>query len=156
MEFGGNYLLPADPETLWTALHDTELLERCVPGCERISWIGTDTLEAEIVLRLAAAKRRYRGRVRIADAQPYESYRLLFGASESGSSVAAVIHFEPQQDGTVFRYKVDARLDSYLARLGVPVAAAVARRIAGRFFRNMDTALVEYAATGTNPLRVRP
>lgn len=144
MEFEGDHLLRSDPETLWVALHDTELLERCVPGCERVSWIGNNTLEAEIVLRIGAAKRRYRGQVRITDARPYQSYRLSFGAADNGNSVAALIRLEPQVNGTLFHYRVEAQLDHYLAKIGVPVAAAIARRIARRFFRRLDAALTDY------------
>lgn len=149
MELAGDHLLGTDPETLWSALHDAELLERCVPGCERAHWVGQDTLEAEIVLRIGAAKRRYRGRVRIADARPHVSYRLLFGTAESVNSVAALIRFTPQAHGTLFGYQVEARLDSYLARVGVPLAAAIARRIAARFFARLDAALADYPAAAS-------
>lgn len=156
MELGGEYLLQTDPETLWAALHDAELLARCVPGCERVEWVGADTLEAEIALRIGTAKRRYRGRVRVADARPHESYRLLFGTTERGSSVVARIRLEPHADATLFRYDVEARLDSYLARLGIPVAVAIARRIAGRFFKRLDVALADYAAATEARASTRP
>lgn len=146
MELSGEYLLQADPETLWSALHDPELLERCVPGCDRVAWTGEDTLTADIVLRAGTAKRRYSGRVRIADARPHERYRLLFGEPERGTSVSALVTLTPGDSGTRFRYDVEARLDGYLARLGAPVAAAIAGRIASRFFKRLDKALSEYPA----------
>jgi len=146
MELGGEHLLQTDPETLWTALHDAALLERCVPGCDRVSWTGEDTLTAEIVLRAGTARRRYTGRVRIADAHPHQRYRLLFGESGQGTSVSTLITLTPRGGHTLFRYEVHARLDGYLARLGAPVAAAIANRLARRFFRNLDRALADYPA----------
>jgi len=146
MQLGGKHLLQADAETLWTALHDAALLERCVPGCDRVTWTGKDTLTAEIVLRAGTATRRYTGRVRIADARPHECYRLLFGESGHGTSVAALITLTPRDGATLFRYEVEARLDGHLARLGAPVAAAIANRVARRFFRRLDRALTDYPA----------
>ncbi|MGH8428619.1 MAG: CoxG family protein [Gammaproteobacteria bacterium] len=141
MEISGEYLLHSTPETVWAALHDAALLERCVPGCESVSWLDATTVEAGLVLRLGAAKRRYRGRVRIADSRPYESYTLLFGESEQGSSVSARIALLPRADATAVCYAVAAQLDGYLAQLGAPVAVAIARRLAKRFFKACDAEL---------------
>lgn len=146
MELSGEYLLQTDPETLWAALHDPVLLERCVPGCDRVTWTGEDTLIADIVVRAGTAKRRYSGRVRIADARPHERYRLLFGEREHGTTVSALVTLTPVDNGTRFRYHVEARLDGYLARLGASIAAAIAGRIAGRFFKRLDKALIDYPA----------
>ncbi len=144
MELAGTHLLQTDPETLWTALHDPVLLQQCVPGCHRVAWTGEDTLTAEIVLRAGTAKRHYTGRVRIADAHPHEQYRLLFGENDHGTSVSALITLTPREDGTLFHYTVEAKLDGYLARLGTPIAAAIAYRIANRFFKRLGEALEHY------------
>jgi carbon monoxide dehydrogenase subunit G len=107
-----------------------------------VTWLDAATVEASLVLRLGAAKRRYRGRVRIADSRPYESYTLLFGESEQGSSVTARIAFLQQGDDTAVSYAVEAQLDGYLARLGAPVAVAIARRLAERFFKRCNAELI--------------
>lgn len=141
MELAGKHRLHGTPERVWDALHDTALLARCVPGCNQIEWIGEDTLEAEIELSIGNAHRRYRGRVRIADASPHRSYRLLFGEERHASSVTALIELAAEERKTLLSYRVDAKLDGYLARVGTPVARAVARRIAKRFFKRLDEAL---------------
>ena len=141
MDLAGKHRLHGTPEQVWNALHDTTLLVRCVPGCKQIDWIGTDTLEAEIELSIGNAHRSYRGRVRIADAEPHQSYKLLFGEDGHASSVTALIELEADEGHTHLHYTVDAQLDGYLMRLGTPVARAVAKRIAKRFFKRLDVAL---------------
>lgn len=139
MEINGEYLLEREPETVWANLHDTALLERCIPGCERVEWVDSETVEASLVLRVGTLRRRYAGRVRIAAAKPYESYTLLIGESGQGSSVTSHIRLERRGQATAVCYAVEARLDGYLARLGTPVARTVARRLAERFFKRLES-----------------
>lgn len=141
MELDGKYLLGGAREEIWNALHDVDLLARCVPGCREIVWIGSDTLEAEIELRMGRNRHAYRGRVRIADAVEPVSYRLLFGETGRGNSVNATIELVTEGRGTRLSYSVEAALDGYLARLGTPLARTIARRIAKRFFQRLDAAL---------------
>lgn len=141
MELAGKHRLHGTPERVWNALHDTALLARCVPGCKQITWIGEDTLEAEIELSIGNVHRCYKGRVRIADATPHRSYKLLFGESGQANSVVSVIELEADAGFTRLSYTVDAKLDSFLSRIGTPVARTVAKRIARRFFKRLDEAL---------------
>lgn len=141
MELDGHHFLHALPETVWAALHDTELLARCVPGCRGIRWLSENTLEAEIELRAGSAYRTYRGGVRIADQRPPSHYRLLFGKTGEPDSVVADIELMPETQGTRLNYHVDAGLDGYLARLGTPVVRVIARRIANRFFKRLNAEL---------------
>ena len=143
MDLEGRHRLHGNPEQVWNALHDTVLLARCVPGCKQIEWIGTDTLEAEIELSIGSAHRSYKGRVRIADAELHRSYKLLFGEDGHASSVTALIELKDDADHTHLHYTVDAQLDGYLARIGTPIARTVAKRIAKRFFKQLDAALAE-------------
>ena len=143
MDLEGKHQLHGTPKQVWNALHDTVLLARCVPGCKQIEWIGTDTLEAEIELSVGNAHRRYRGRVRIADAKPHQSNTLLFGEDGHASSVTAFIELAEDNEHTRLHYTVDAQLDGYLARIGTPVARAVAKRIAKRFFKRMNDELAD-------------
>lgn len=147
MEMNGRYVLRALPEMVWAALHDTELLTHCVPGCQGIRWLSGNTLEAEIELRAGSAHRTYRGEVRIADQQPPFHYRLLFGKPGGPSTVVADIDLVSKAQGTRLSYHVDAGLDGYLARLGAPVVSIIARRIANRFFKRLNAELAESDTT---------
>lgn len=144
MEISDEHLLAADPQIVWKMLHDARVLERCVPGCERIEWLDSETVEASLLLRVGTVRRRYRGRVRIADSKPWESYTLLIGETGRGNSVVSRIRLEAKAGKTAVRYAVDARLDGYLARLGAPVAVAIARRLAARFFERLAKELRDH------------
>lgn len=137
MEISDEHRLAAGPQTVWEMLHDVRILERCVPGCERIEWLDSETVEASLLLRVGTVRRRYQGRVRVADSKPWESYTLLIGETGRGNSVTSRVRLESRDGGTAVCYAVEARLDGYLARLGAPVAVAIARRLAARFFERL-------------------
>lgn len=143
MNISGEALLHAAPEAAWAALHDTALLARCVPGCDSIRWLGEDTLHASLVLNAGVARRRYEGRIRIADAVELESYRLLLGSHPESPSVESRIRLEPAPAGTAVYYDVEAKLDGYLERLGTRAASGIARGLAARFFKRLDALLRE-------------
>ncbi|MGH8128107.1 MAG: CoxG family protein [Gammaproteobacteria bacterium] len=147
MELNGRYVLCAPPETVWAALHNTELLTLCISGCKAIRWLSDNTLEAEIELRAGSAHRTYKGEVRIADQRPPSHYRLLFGESGESSSVVTDIELIPKAQDTRLSYHVDANLDGYLARLGAPVVRVIARRIANSFFKRLNAELAGAHAT---------
>lgn len=138
-------MLHAAPAVAWRALHDSELLVRCVPGCENIRWLDGETLEASLVLRIGTARRCYRGYIRIAEAVEPESYKLLLGRSVESSSVESRIRLEPAFEGTTIHYEVEASLDGYLEQLGTSIASGIARGLATRFFKRMDALLRESA-----------
>jgi uncharacterized protein len=138
MEISGEYVLACDQRTAWERLHDAQTLERCIPGCERVEWLDSETVEASLLLRVGTVRRRYTGRVRIADSTPWESYTLLIGETNRGSSVVSRIRLAPRDGKTAVCYDVQAQLDGYLARLGAPVAIAIARRVAARFFERLE------------------
>ncbi|MGH8225019.1 MAG: CoxG family protein [Gammaproteobacteria bacterium] len=143
MHIGGEVLLHADPQTVWRALHDTNLLAQCVPGCEEINWCDDETLTASLVLKIGTARRRYRGHIRIVEAIEPESYRLLIGKSVETASIESRIRLEPTPAGTTIHYEIEASLDGYLERLGARIAAGIARRLATRFFKRLDVLLQE-------------
>lgn len=142
MRLNGDAAIGANQESLWKALHDLELLSECVPGCEHLIWIDQETVEAQMVLRIGALKRRYRGRVRIADSMPPRSYRLLFGEKGRSSTVTTEISLIPiDQNNTKISYEVDAHLDSFLGKLGTRMPVAIARKLAAIFFTRLDQTL---------------
>ncbi len=143
VEIKGETTIRADPEAVWTALHDTEILARCVPGCERIEWLDEKSLRASLVLRIGAVKRCYEGHIRIAEAVKPERYTLLLGGTPESPSVTSHIRLEPQSEGTRICYAVEARLDKYFKGLGAKAASAIARRLAALFFKRLDVVLRE-------------
>ncbi len=131
----------ADRKAVWRALHDTDLLAHCVPGCEEINWLDDETLEAGLALKIGTARRRYRGYIRIVEAIEPESYKLLIGKSVETASIESHIRLAPAPAGTTIHYDVEASLDGYLDRLGTRIASGVARGLASRFFKRLDAQL---------------
>lgn len=141
MEIKGEALLHAERGAAWAALHDTEILTRCVPGCEEIQWLDEKNLRASLLLRIGAVRRRYEGRIRIAEAIEPEGYTLLLGGTPESPNVTSRIRLEPCAECTRICYDVEARLDKYFKGLGAKAASAIARRLAALFFKRLDAQL---------------
>ncbi|MGH8274120.1 MAG: CoxG family protein [Gammaproteobacteria bacterium] len=146
MQLDGETELRATPEAVWEAVHDTEILKHCVPGCEKIEWLDETTLEAALLFRAAAFSRHFSSRVHIRDAVRPESYTLHFGKSLETASVTSRVRFEPSPAGTKVFYEVEARLDGSIARFGVKLISGVARKMAKSFFACLDKRMSEEAS----------
>lgn len=150
MHIEGDVEINVDRQTLWSALHDTELLERCVPGCKSLEWVDDTSLQARFILQVAGYRKNYTGTVHIIDPQPPQGYTLLLGEHGVGSSVKSHIRLCPTPEGTRLCYSVEAALDTYLTRLGTPVATTIARCLATRFCKRLNATLRERQSTPSN------
>ncbi|GEM_PF-1032058 len=150
MHIEGDVEINVDQQTLWSALHDTGLLERCVPGCKNLEWVDDTSLQARLALQVAGYRKNYTGTIRIIDPHPPQGYTLLLGEHGTGSSVKSRIRLCPSPEGTRLCYSVEAALDTYLTRLGTQVATAIARRLATRFCKRLNTILRERQASPSN------
>ena len=76
MEFGGRYLFSAPRDRVWAALNDTAVLKAAIPGCSRLDWTGTSTLECEIKVNLGVMQPTFTGDLELRDVVPAERYTL--------------------------------------------------------------------------------
>jgi carbon monoxide dehydrogenase subunit G len=50
MKLSGTRQLSAKPTAVWEKLNDTDVLRRCIPGCETLEKTGDNTLKAVTAL----------------------------------------------------------------------------------------------------------
>ena len=62
--------LPASAGEVWTALHDREVLQAVIPGCERLSPVGAGRYSATLAARVGRLADTYHGTFAIADTCP--------------------------------------------------------------------------------------
>lgn len=144
LEMAGEYSLPQDRQTVWEALNNPDILQRCIPGCEELNKISDNEFKAIVKLSIGPVTARFKGRVKLEELVPPESYKIV-GEGEGGVSGfakghAAVVLTE-STEGTLLSYKAEAAIGGKLAQLGQRLIAGSARKTADLFFANFVEAL---------------
>src|SRR5215467_5296755 len=74
----GQVQLAASRDAVWAKLNDPEVLKRCIPGSEQFDKVSDSEFQA-----IATVKARWKGKVRLSDLDPPNSYRIS-GEGEGG------------------------------------------------------------------------
>jgi len=145
MEIRGERRLDAPRSRVWTALLDPEMLRAAIPGCEEFVQTGPDEYDLRVKVGISAIRGTYAGHVRMSEAQPEASYRLVAGGSGMGGGAEgdATITLEDDGDGTRLRYVADVKARGVISRLGSRLIGNAARMMADRFFEGFEAQLVQ-------------
>ncbi len=143
MELIGEHRFDAPRSVVWASLLDPSVLEATIPGCERLVEVAPGAYDVSMRVGIAAVRGSYRGKVRIVEPQPEESYQLaVTGTGASGSvSGNALISLSGDEVSTVVRYQGDVNAEGAVARLGSRPLAGAARLLIGQFFRALERQL---------------
>lgn len=148
MEMTQSQRLPVPQAQAWAALNDTELLKRCIPGCESMEPDGDNAWLVALTAAIGPVKARFRGRMALQDIQAPDSYTIAFdgqgGAAGFGKGTANV-KLEPDGDETVLSYAVHAQVGGKIAQIGSRLVDGAARKMADSFFAAFRQALTEPA-----------
>ncbi|MEM7243075.1 MAG: carbon monoxide dehydrogenase subunit G [Pseudomonadota bacterium] len=144
MDMSGQYRIPADINTVWTALNDPDILENCIPGCEDLEKESDTALNARVMLKIGPVKARFSGRVTLEDLKPPHSYSIngegeggVAGFAKGGADVTLT------EDGseTVLDYTAKAQVGGKIAQLGSRLVKSTAAKLADKFFDNFSKAV---------------
>jgi carbon monoxide dehydrogenase subunit G len=80
-------LLGIERMAAWRMLNDTEVLRKCLPGCEAITELGEGSYQVSLSTAVGPVRARIAGRMAIEDAEPPRAYRLRFQGQSSQAGV---------------------------------------------------------------------
>ena len=138
MEIKGERLLPADRATTWALLNDSNVLQRCVPGCESMIASGEHSYDIVMTASVGPVKARFKGKLSITDIEAPNRYRLLFEGQSAqagfarGEARVALQDVPPRQ--TQLTYSATAQIGGKLAQVGARLIDAAAGATADKFF----------------------
>ena len=146
MKIEGTHHLNAPRDRVYNALIDPEVLQRCIPGCERLEKTAENSYSATIRTGIGAIKGVFTGTVRLEDMRPPEHYRIVVEGKGAPGFLkgSGNLDLEEQAEGTLIRYTGDLQLGGTLASVGQRMIQASAKMMASQFF----TALEVEAKTG--------
>lgn len=144
MDMNGSRRIPAMRATVWAGLNDTELLGRCIPGCQDIVKVSDEEFTAKVTARVGPVKATFTGNVRLSNIDPPKGY-VLTGEGRGGiagfAKGGAEVTLEEDGDATILHYTVQANVGGKLAQIGSRLIDATAKRLADQFFDNFSAAV---------------
>lgn len=142
MEMQGSRVLAVTQQQAWDALLDPQVLQACIPGCEKMDATGENQYQAVLALRIGPVAARFNGKVALSDVAPPQSCTIGFdgqgGAAGFGRGQAKV-RLTPQEDGRCeLAYDVNAQVGGKIAQVGQRLIDGVAKSMAEDFFKRFD------------------
>jgi hypothetical protein len=118
-------------------MQDPEVLAACMPGCEGLEKIGDDEYKMKMKLALASLSGAFDGKVRIADRNPPNGFKLIVeGTGKLGFMKGeGALSFKPAGDkSTEVAYEGDVQVGGTMAAVGQRLIDATAKMMIKRFF----------------------
>ena len=150
MKVSGRRRVPYQRDVVWASLLDPAVLQKSMPGCERLSERGEHDYETEVAVGIAAIKGRYKGSVRLLDLDPPNGYRM---AVEGGGGPGRVrgegtIRLTAVNGETEITYEGEAKVAGPVAAVGQRLLTPAARRLIGQFFDQFERELAQRDGAG--------
>ena len=144
MEISGEYKIANDRETVWAALNDAKILQKCIPGCESLEMISDTEFTAKVTAAVGPVKAKFNTRISLEDLNPPESYTLV-GESRSGAAGfgrgSAKVTLLAHDAATILRYDADFKVGGKLAQVGSRLVLGATKKTADDFFSTFSNEL---------------
>src|ERR1700751_2401556 len=144
MTMNGQVQLAASREQVWAKLNDPQVLKACIPGCEQLDMTSASEFQAIATVKVGPVKARWKGKVRLSDLDPPNSYRIS-GEGEGGvagfAKGGAKVSLADRDGGTLLSYNVEAQVGGKLAQLGQRLINSAAKKTADDFFAKFAEAV---------------
>lgn len=144
MELTGSRTINANRAEVWEALNDPEVLMACIPGCSEMIRDEDGGFTAVVTQKVGPVKATFKGAVTLSDIVEGDSYTIT-GEGKGGAAGfakgGAKVKLADVDGGTELSYEVEARVGGKLAQIGSRLVDGFAKKMAGKFFTNFQTAL---------------
>jgi carbon monoxide dehydrogenase subunit G len=136
MKISGSYVLRVPQERAYALLQDPVILARCMPGCDALERIGENEFHMKMKMILASVSGLFDGKVRIADPQPYSSFRLIVeGAGKIGFMKGdGLLTLNRGEGETTVSYDGSVEVGGTIAAVGQRLLDTTSRMLIKRFF----------------------
>ena len=145
LKISGSYSVPANRERTYQLLQDPAVLAKCMPGTDHLEKIADDEYEMKMKMAIASIGGLFTGKVRLADQNPPESFRLMVeGTGKIGFLKGeGLLNLTPQADSTEVKYEGDVQVGGTIASVGQRLLDTTSKMIIKKFFEKLSEAAVE-------------
>ncbi|MEP6741681.1 MAG: carbon monoxide dehydrogenase subunit G [bacterium] len=139
MNLEGSHTINAPRARVYASLIDPEVLQQCIPGCERLERTAPDTYAMTIRAGVGPIKGLFNGTVGMEDLREPEHYRLAVEGKGSTGFLKGSGDFDLHEEGetTVIKYSGKMQVGGMIASVGQRLVLSAARMMASQFFANL-------------------
>jgi hypothetical protein len=140
MKLEGTHQLQASRERVYQSLIDAQVLQRCIPGCERLEKTGEDAYSVTMRTGVGSIKGVFNGNVRLEDLRRPEHYRIVVDGKGAPGFLKGAGDFELEEQGgtTVIKYRGEVQVGGTIAGVGQRLIQATAKMMATQFFTALE------------------
>ena len=136
MKLTGSYKLNVKKEIVWEALNDSNILEKCIPGCESFDKESNNVFAAVATNQIGPMNATFSGKVTLSNIVKNQSYTL---SGEGQSSVgfangSANVKLLEENGSTTLIYEVNVNIGGKIAQLGSRLIDGIAKKMSDYFF----------------------
>ena len=139
MKLEGTHQLNAPRERVYQCLVDPEVLQRCIPGCERLEKTAENTFAATIRAGVGSIKGVFNGTARLQDLREPEHLRIVVDGKGSPGFLkgSGDLNLESAENGTKIAYSGDVQVGGTIASVGQRMIQGTAKMMATQFFTSL-------------------
>ena len=136
MKLTGSYTIPADKQTVWEALNNSDILKQCIPGCDEFAKNSETSFTATATNKIGPFNASFTGDIELTEINPPNSYKITgSGNSPVGfASGEATVKLEDHEGGTNLIYEVEANVGGKIAQVGSRLIDMTSKKMADIFF----------------------
>jgi len=144
VKLSGNYTVPIERERAYHLMQDPDVLGRAMPGCNRLALAGPDEYEMQMKMVISSIQGLFAGKVRIADRNPPESFRLIVeGSGKVGFMKGdGLLTFATLYTSTDIHYEGDVQVGGMIAGVGQRLLDTTSRFLIKKFFEKLTAEAV--------------
>ena len=139
MELSGTHRFAASRQIVWDALHNSAVLQKCIPGAEEVAWQGESAVRARVHLGIGPISGTYGGQVEVLEHTAPSHLKVAL--KRSIIDATATVDLTDDGTGTLATYSGTATLGGGLAALDNIVGRQMAQGALGQFFKNFEQAI---------------
>jgi carbon monoxide dehydrogenase subunit G len=135
----GSHELDAPRERVYQCLVTPEVLQRCIPGCERLEQTAENTFSATIKTGVGSIKGVFNGTARLEDLRAPEHLRLVVDGKGAPGFLkgSGDLDLASIDNGTKVTYRADVQVGGTIASVGQRMIQGTAKMMATQFFTSL-------------------
>jgi len=140
MKIEGKHQIRASRERVYETLIDPVVLQRIIPGCERLEKTGDNTFATTMRTGVGSIKGVFNGNVKLEDLRSPEHFRMVVDGKGAPGFLKGSGDLDLQTDGetTIVSYTGDVQVGGTIASVGQRMILGTVKLMAGQFFTALE------------------
>jgi uncharacterized protein len=136
MKIDGTHKIDAPREQIFDLLTNPLLLQKCIPGCEKMEKIGDNQYAARLSVGVGPIKGTFNATVTLTELRRPEHYALTMEGKGQPGFVkgSGSLDFAPEDGATTVHFTGDVSVGGLIASVGQRMIQSVGKMMAERFF----------------------